>query len=78
MAVTHCMNCVLALSIPLAEEALSEAASFGEGGWIGGIAEVHHLIDDEERLIASLLPLPEFLKEKRYNFNLVCIFINLI
>lgn len=55
MAVAHCMDSVLALSVPLAEEVMSQSACFGERAGIKGITEVHHLIDCEECLVASLL-----------------------
>ena len=61
MAVTHGVNSVLAFSIPLAEEAVSQAVCSGEGAGISGITEVHHLIGSEESLVSSLLSLSEFL-----------------
>lgn len=61
MAVTHGVSSVLALSVPLAEEVVSQTARFGEGARIRRVAQVHHLIDGEERLVASLLVLSEFL-----------------
>lgn len=50
------MSSVLAVPIPLAEEVMSQTACFGERVWIKGVTEVHHLVDGEERLVASLLP----------------------
>lgn len=61
MAVTHGMSSVLTVSVPLAEEGLSQTVSFGEGAGVRGVAEVHHLIDSEECLVASLLSLSQFL-----------------
>lgn len=57
MAVTHCMDSVLALSVPLVEELLSQIVNFGERAGISGVTEVDHLIHSEERLVASLLSL---------------------
>ena len=59
------MNGVLAVSIPLAEEAVSQTTSFGEGAGVSGVTQVHHLIDGEERLVASLLSFSEFLTRKQ-------------
>lgn len=61
MAVTHRMSSVLAFSVPLAEEVVSQTVCFGEGAGIRGVTEVHHLIDSEEGLVTSLLSLSEFL-----------------
>lgn len=61
MAVTHRMSSVLALSVPLAEEAVSQTVCFGEGSGLRGVTQVHHLIDSEECLVASLLSLSQFL-----------------
>lgn len=57
MAVAHCMDSVLALSVPLGEEVMSQITCFGERVGIKGVTEVHHLIDCKECLVASLLPL---------------------
>lgn len=57
----HCMHSVLALSIPLAEEVVSQTVCFGERAGIRGVTEVHHLINSKECLVASLLSLSEFL-----------------
>lgn len=55
MAVAHCMDGVLALSVVLAEDFVSQTASFGKRAWIRRVAEVHHLIDGEQCLVATLL-----------------------
>lgn len=55
------MSSVLAFSVPLAEEVVSQTVCFGEGAGIRGVTEVHHLIDSEESLVTSLLSLSEFL-----------------
>lgn len=62
MAVAHSMRCVLTVSIPLVEEQVGASASLGEGGGVRGVTEVHHLIDGEESLVASLLSLAQFLR----------------
>lgn len=59
------MSRVLAFSVPLAEEVVSQTSCFGERPGIRGITAVHHLIDGEESLVASLLSLSEFLGRKR-------------
>lgn len=61
MAVTHSMDGVLAFSIVLAEEGLSQTVCFGKGSGITGITEIHHLIDCKEGLVTSLLALAKFL-----------------
>lgn len=66
VAVTHRMDGVLALSIVLAEEGLSQTVCFEKWSRIRGITKIHHLIDCKEGLVTSLLPLSEFL---RYNRN---------
>lgn len=57
MAVTHCMDSVLALSVPLAEEVLSQSVSFGERVGVKRVADIHHLVDCKECLVASLFSL---------------------
>lgn len=64
VAVTHCMNSVLAFSVALVEELLSQTVSFREGAGIKRVTEVHHLVDGEQGLVASLFPLSHFLFEK--------------
>lgn len=61
MAVAHSVRCMLTVSIPLAEEEVGASASFGEGGGFRGVTDVHHLVDGEESLVASLLSLAQFL-----------------
>lgn len=63
------MNCVLAFSVPLAEEVLSQTACFGERAGIRGVAAVHHLIGNEKSLEASLVSLSKFLRRKRNRGN---------
>lgn len=55
MAVTHGMNGVLALSIPLSEELLGQIVGFGKSARIGWLTEVHHLIGYEQCLVAPLI-----------------------
>ena len=62
MAVAHRMNGVLAMSVPLGEEALGQTAGFGEGVRLGRITEVHHLVDGEQGLVAPLLSFPQLLR----------------
>lgn len=70
VAVTHSVDGVLAFSIVLAEEGLSQTVCFGKWSGIRGITEIHHLIDCKEGLVTSLLALAEFLgwmeKSKSY------------
>lgn len=70
MAVTHSMDGVLAFSIVLAEEGVSQTVCFGKRSGITGITEIHHLIDCKEGLVTPLLALAEFLgwikKSKSY------------
>lgn len=61
VAVAHSVRCVLTVSIPLAEEDVGASASLGEGGGVRGVTEVHHLVGGEESLVASLVPLAQFL-----------------
>lgn len=71
VTVTHRMGSVLALPVPLAEKDVGQTVSFAEGAGISGVAEVHHLVDGEERLVAPLLSLSEFLRRsRRVNFCL--------
>lgn len=58
------MHCMLAVSIALAEERVGVSASLGEGAGVRRVTEVHHLIDGEESLVASLLSLTQFLCEQ--------------
>lgn len=62
VAVTHCMSGMLAFSVALAEEVVSQAACFGEGAVVERIAEVHHLVGREEGLVTSLVSLTELLR----------------
>lgn len=64
MAVTNCMDCVLAFSTPLVKELVGKTVSFGKGPGIKRVTKVHHLISTEKSLVASLLPLSELLFEK--------------
>lgn len=52
------MGSVLALSIPLVEEIVSQTVCFGERAGVRGVTEVDHLIYSEEGLVASLRSLP--------------------
>lgn len=61
VAVTHSMDGVLAFSIALAEEGLSQIVCFEKRSGIRGITNIHHLVDCKEGLVTSLLPLSEFL-----------------
>lgn len=61
MAVAHSVSSMLTFTIPLAEEAVGQAAGLGEGAWVRRVTEVHHLIDSEESLVASLLSISQFL-----------------
>lgn len=61
MAVTHCMDSMLAFSIPLVEEGACQTMYFSKRTGVRGVTEVHHLIDGEERLVASLLFLSKLL-----------------
>lgn len=61
MAVTHRMSNMLAVSVSLAEEGVSQAVSSREGAGVRRVAQVHHLIHSEERLEAPLLSLSKFL-----------------
>lgn len=63
MAVTHCVDGVLAFSVALVKEAASQTMSSGERTGVKRVAEVHHLVDCEEGLVASLVPLSQFLFE---------------
>lgn len=65
VAVTHRMDGVLAFSITLAEEGLSQTVCFEKWSGIRGITKIHHLIDCKEGLETSLLPLSEFLWHNR-------------
>lgn len=57
------MRRMLTVSVPLAEERVGPGAGLWEGGGVRGVTEVHHLIDGEESLVASLLSLAQFLCE---------------
>lgn len=61
MAVTHSVDGVLAFSIVLAEEGLSQAVRFWKCSGVRGITKIDHLVDCKEGLVTSLLPLSEFL-----------------
>lgn len=61
MAVANSVHCMLTVSIPLAEECVGVSASLGEGAGVRRVTEVHHLVDGEESLVASLLSLTQFL-----------------
>lgn len=61
VAVAHSMDGVLAFSIVLAEEGLSQTVCFGKWSGIRGITKIHHLVDCKEGLVTSLLSLSEFL-----------------
>lgn len=67
MAVTHCVDSVLAFSVALLKEAASQTVSFGERTGVKRVAEVHHLVDCEQGLVASLLSLSQFLLENILN-----------
>ena len=62
MAVAHGMDGVLAVSVPLGEEALGQTAGFGEGVGLGRVTKVHHLVDGEQGLVAPLLSFPQLLR----------------
>lgn len=61
VAVTHSMDGVLAFSVVLAEEGLSQTVCFEKWSGIRGITKIHHLVDCKEGLVTSLLFLSEFL-----------------
>lgn len=67
MAVAHSVHRMLTVSVPLAEERVGAGVSLWEGGGVRGVTEVHHLIDCEESLVASLVSFTQFLCE-----TLVC------
>lgn len=69
VAVTHSMDGVLAFSIGLAEEGLSQSVRFGKWTGIRGITQIHHLIDGKEGLVTSLLALAKFLGGKQQHFS---------
>lgn len=71
VAVAHGVDNVLAFSIALVEELLSQTVSFREWAGVKRVAEVHHLVDGEQGLVASLLPFSQFLLEKISKFTLV-------
>lgn len=67
VAVTHCMDSMLAVSVPLAEEGFCQTTYFSERAGVKGVAEVHHLVDSEESLVASLLFLSKLLRRRVQN-----------
>lgn len=58
VAVSHCVDTVLAISIFLAKEFVSQHVCLGEGAGVTGVTEIDHLIHSEESLVASLLFFP--------------------
>lgn len=62
MAVAHGVDRVLAVSVPLVEEALGQTAGLGEGAGLGWVTEVHHLVDGEQGLEPPLLSFPQVLQ----------------
>lgn len=59
MAVSHGMDGVLALAVPLAEDPCSQVTCSREGGGVCNITHVDHLVGSVECLETPLVFLPE-------------------
>lgn len=59
MAVTHGVDGVLALAVPLAEDGRSQVTGSRKGGRVRNVTHVDHLVGSVQRLETPLVFLPE-------------------